>query len=169
MFRSYLKLLRLSLVLVTGLFPAWQVKAEKSAVTTHSTPSVLAAPDPDFSAGDTTSIQEVGFNPNRPFVSLPAQFFANYDNSTKGLQESAARSNSSAQTTQQVTSLFVINPPLVNVKPPFNTLNPNNGTPVAVAPEPEAFLSALLCLFILGLLKVLTGRKRRGAEAVKLN
>jgi hypothetical protein len=51
-----------------------------------------------------------------------------------------------------ITSFFHIGPPLVDVGNP-TPRDPGSGTPVVDTPEPDAFWSAFLCLFILCCLK----------------
>ena len=155
---------------MTGLFPAWEAKAADNTGSSHHSWSALAAPDTGFSESQVAYSPEVDLDHNHSSGSLPTQFFANNDNVTKTLQNSATASDSSPQTTGKVTSLFTItiNPPLVNVDSP-GTLSPGGGVPVVVAPEPDAFLSALLCLFILCLLKVLSGWRRRGTVSPTSN
>ena len=127
-----------AMVLAAGFFPAMQIKAADNVPSSHH----FVSTDLNANHGDH----------DRANTSLPTEFFANFDNSTKVLQDSTSASDSSPQTTQTVTSYITINPPLVNVGNP-NNLNPNNGIPVVVAPEPGALLSGWFCFLILFLMK----------------
>jgi len=149
-------------MLIAGLSPAWQANAADKTGSSHHSWTALAAPDTGFSDADQATGQSVVFNQNRSADSLPTQFFANNNNSTKFLPNSTDTSKSSTQTTTPTaTSLFAIGGPLVDVGSSAITRIPSEGHPVVVTPEPDAFLSALLCLFSIGLVMVLSGRKRR--------
>lgn len=57
-----------------------------------------------------------------------------------------------------VTSFIKLQAPLVPIYQPSN-LNPGNGNPVVVTPEPNAFVAGTFCLFIIYLLQRLSAGK----------
>ena len=141
-----------TIVFITvGSISAFTTKAADTSAFSHLTTSGAI----DFPQA---ARRDAKFGDNTSPGSLPTEFFANNYNSTKVLQDSAAATD--LPTTRTVTSFITINPPLVNVGSP-NYLNPNNGTPVVVAPEPAALLSAFFCLSILGILKAYSVFKSR--------
>ncbi len=160
-------LIALVSVLVTQRVSAGQSQPSRSPENPSFSSPTRAAHSPPASghfAPDWTSAPNLGFDPllavtfsektARAQPSLPADFFEN-----EAILTDVSSSSSAETPAPSITTFFKINAPLVPINNPPQ-LDPNKGSPLVITPEPGAFWSAGLCLFVLCALRRLSTWKK---------